>query len=62
MPPRRRAEPPVENQAMEREMREIRARLKAMETTQRRGPNVGEISDAKNEEVEVEEVVVEDVA
>ena len=33
-----------------------------METTQRRAPNVGDISDAENEEVEVEEVVAEDVA
>jgi hypothetical protein len=33
-----------------------------METTQRRAPDVGDVSDAENEEVEVEEVVVEDVA
>jgi hypothetical protein len=44
-------EPPVENIAMEREMRELRARLDAMETTQRRAPDVGDVSDAENEEV-----------
>jgi hypothetical protein len=33
-----------------------------METTQRREPNVGDISDAESEEKEVEEVVVEDAA
>jgi hypothetical protein len=62
MPPRRRAEPPVENRVVEREMRELRARLDAMETTQRRAPDVGDVSDAENEEVEVEEAVGEDVA
>jgi hypothetical protein len=36
--------------------------MDAMETMQRREPNAGDISDAKNEEVEVEEVVLEDVA
>jgi hypothetical protein len=61
MPPRRRVEPPVENRAMEREMRELCARLDAMETTQRRAPDVGDISEAENEEVEVEEAVAEDV-
>jgi hypothetical protein len=55
-------EPPVENRSMEREMRELRARMDAMETTQRRAPDVGDVSDAENEEVEVEEVVAEDVA
>jgi hypothetical protein len=33
-----------------------------MEITQRREPDVGDISDVETEEVEVEEVVVEDVA
>jgi hypothetical protein len=33
-----------------------------METMQRREPDVGDVSDAENEEVEVEEVVGEDVA
>jgi hypothetical protein len=36
--------------------------MDAMETMQRRAPNAGDISDDENEEVEVEEVVVEDVA
>jgi hypothetical protein len=33
-----------------------------METTQRKTHDVGDVSDTNNEEVEVEEVVVEDVA
>jgi hypothetical protein len=61
MPPRRCAELPVANRSMEREMRELRARMDSMETKQRRAPNVGDVSDAENEEVEVEEVVAEDV-
>jgi hypothetical protein len=36
MSPRRHVEPPVANRAMEREMRELRERMDAMETTQRR--------------------------
>jgi hypothetical protein len=60
--PRRCVELPVENRVMERKMRELRARLDAMETTQIRAPDAGDVSDAENEEVEVEEVVVEDVA
>jgi hypothetical protein len=47
---------------MEREMREIRAILEAMEATHRRAPDVGDISDAESEEVEVEEVVGENVS
>jgi hypothetical protein len=61
MPPRRRVEPPIANRAMEREMRELRARMDAMETTQRRAPDAGDVSEAEIEEVEVEEVVAEDV-
>jgi hypothetical protein len=61
MPPRRHDEPLVANRAMEREMRELCARLDSMETTQRRAPDAGDVSDAKNEEVEVEEVIDEDV-
>jgi hypothetical protein len=57
MPPRRRVETPIENRAMEREMRELCARLDAMETTQRRAPDAGDVSDAENEEVEVEEAI-----
>jgi hypothetical protein len=62
MPPRRRVDPPVANRAMEREMRELCVRLDAMETTQRRVPDVGDVSEEEieNEEVEVEEVVAED--
>jgi hypothetical protein len=47
---------------MEREMRELCASFDAMETVQRRAPNVGDISDVENEEFKVEEVVAEDVA
>jgi hypothetical protein len=61
MPPRRRAEPPVANRVVEREMRELHARLDAMETTQRRAPDVGDVSDAEREEIEVEEAAGEDV-
>jgi hypothetical protein len=61
MSPRRRVEPPIEKISMERDIRELRARLDAMETSQRRTPDTGDASDAENEEVEVKEVVVEDV-
>jgi len=37
-------------------------RLDTMETTKRRAPNVWYISEAKSEEIEVEEYVAEDVA
>jgi hypothetical protein len=50
--PRRHAELSVENRAMEREMRELIVGLDDMETTQRRAPDVGDINDAENEEVE----------
>jgi hypothetical protein len=53
--------PPLANQAVEREMREIRARLEAMEAMQRRAPDAGDISDAESEEVEVEEAAGENV-
>jgi hypothetical protein len=61
VPPRRCVEPPVGNRDMEREMKELRARLDSMETMQRRAPDAGDINDAENEEVEFEEFVVEDV-
>jgi hypothetical protein len=61
MLPIRHVEPPIENKAMEREIRELRARLDAMETTQRRAPDARDINDAKNEEVEVKEAIDEDV-
>jgi hypothetical protein len=60
MPPRRCVEPPVANRAMEREMRELHARMDAMETTQRREPDASDVNDAENEEVEFEEDVAED--
>jgi hypothetical protein len=37
-------------------------RMDAMETTQRRAPNTGDISEAESEEEEVEENVAKDVA
>jgi hypothetical protein len=55
MPPRRCVEPPVANRVVEREMRELCARLEVMEAVQRRAPDVGDVSDAESEEIEVEE-------
>jgi hypothetical protein len=48
MPPRRR-DRPMPDLAVEREMRELRARLDAMETSQRHAVNVGDISEAASE-------------
>jgi hypothetical protein len=50
--------------AVEREMRELRARLDAMETTQRQTVDVGDVSEAEseNEAGAEEEVAVEDAA
>jgi hypothetical protein len=42
-------------------MRELHARLEIMEATQRREPDAGDVSEAKSEEVEVEEAAGEDV-
>ena len=52
----------VPNPAMEREMRDIHARLMDMETTQRHTTNVGDVSDSEseNESGHEEEVAVED--
>jgi hypothetical protein len=64
MPPRRR-DRPMPDPAVEREMRELRARLDAMETTQRRTVDAGDISEAESENEaghEGEEVAVEDAA
>jgi hypothetical protein len=64
MPSRRRDEP-MPDPTLEREMRELRARLDAMETTQRCMVDVGDISkdDIENEAGNKgEEVAVEDVA
>jgi hypothetical protein len=54
-------EQPLSNRVVEREMRELRARLEVMEEAQRRAPDAGDINDAESGEVEVEEVVGEDV-
>jgi hypothetical protein len=64
MLPRRRQDRPMPNRAVEREMRELRARLDAMETTQKRIVDVGDVSEAKrkNEAGSGEEVVSEDAA
>jgi hypothetical protein len=59
MPPRRLKERLVVNTTMEEEMRQLRARLDAMETAQRRAPNVGDVSESENEYVEAKEVVGE---
>jgi hypothetical protein len=56
---------PMPDLAVEREMRELRARLDAMETTQRRTADVGDINEAESENEtgnEGEEVAVEDAA
>jgi hypothetical protein len=51
MPPRRHRA----NAEMEEEMRRLRMRLDAMETTQRRAPDTGDVSEAESEEEEGEE-------
>jgi hypothetical protein len=64
MPPRRR-DRPMPNPAVEREMHELRAKLDAMETAQRRTVDTGDISKAESENEagnEGEEVAVEDAA
>jgi len=55
-------EQPLANQDVEREMQELRARLEAMEASQRRTPDAGDINDVESEEVEVEEYIEEDVS
>jgi hypothetical protein len=55
MPPRRHAEPLIENQAVEREMRDLCESLDAMETTQRRAPDARDVNDAERKEREFEE-------
>jgi hypothetical protein len=64
MPPRRHQERAMPDPIVEREMRELHARLDAMQTTQRRTPSTGDISEAEseNEEGVEEEVVAEDFA
>jgi hypothetical protein len=50
MPPRRWRV----NLEMEEEMRHIKMRIDTMETTQRREPYTGDISEVESEEIEVE--------
>jgi hypothetical protein len=61
MPPRRRGEPTLTNCVVERYMRELRARLEVMEEVQRREPDVGDVSNAERENVEVEEAAGEHI-
>jgi hypothetical protein len=53
MPPRRQ-ELPLANRVVEREMRELRTQLETMEAAHRREPDIGDVSDAESEEVEIE--------
>jgi hypothetical protein len=53
MLPRRRKDRPVPNLSMEEEMRQLRARLDAMETTQRISLDVGDVNEDESEEMEV---------
>jgi hypothetical protein len=66
MPPRRRDRPmSMPDPAREREMRELRARIDAMETAERCTVDVGDISEAESENEarnEGEEVAVKDAA
>jgi hypothetical protein len=62
MSPRIHVVPPIVNRVVEREMRELRARLETMKEMQRRTPVAGDLSDAKREEIEVEATTGEDVA
>jgi hypothetical protein len=53
--------PPLANQFVQREIREICAILEAMEVMQRREPDARDIGDAESEEVEVEKDAGENV-
>jgi hypothetical protein len=61
MPLRRCVELPIVNRVVEMEMRELCARLEAMEAVQRREPDVGDISEVESEETEFEEAAGGDV-
>jgi hypothetical protein len=50
------------NPEMEEEIRQLRMRLDAMETTRRRAPYIGDVSEAEGEEAEDEAHDVEDDA
>jgi len=56
MLPRRCRERPMVN---DEEMRQLHARLDAMETSHRRAPEAGDISEDKSKDVEAEEVAGE---
>jgi hypothetical protein len=64
MSPRRRQERPMPDQAVEREMRELRDRLYAMDIAQRQATDTGDVNEAesKNEARVEEEVAFEDAA
>jgi hypothetical protein len=53
--------PPIVNYAVGREVRELHARLEAMEVIKRRTSVARDVSDAESEEIEVEEARGEDV-
>jgi hypothetical protein len=44
----------VVNAAMEEEMGQLHVRMDAMETTQRRAPKAGDVSEAESEDIEEE--------
>jgi hypothetical protein len=60
MPPRIHVVPPIVNYVVGREVRELHARLEAMEVMKRRTSVTGDVSDAESEEIEVEEARGED--
>jgi hypothetical protein len=61
MLPRRCVEPPIDNRVVEREMMDLRARLEAMETVQRRAPDAGYVNEEESEDIKVEEIAGGDV-
>jgi hypothetical protein len=60
MSPRIHVYPPMENRVVGREMRELCARLEAMEAMKRRTPTIEDVIDAESEELEFEEAIGED--
>jgi hypothetical protein len=60
MLPRRRGERPVVNETMEEEMRQLCARLDAMETTQGRAPEAVDVSDDESENQQEKEAIGEE--
>jgi hypothetical protein len=55
-------ERPIANATMEEEMRQIHARLYAMEEMQRREPETGDVSDVESENPEEEEAAEEEAS